>query len=859
MANSQTYIEGLGGASQITTLSQVQGAGLKLPVPTADFINIRSPGKIERLFTAQGNSNVLYTTNKPPDLYLKGPLATANFEYRSIEQGQRNKLTTPFKASRRDARRITKFLGSSAGTKFILKQLVLQGFQPHDETKVYNPASPIIAALRLASFATLDRPTRHLDTSNIVGGLLGGTGLGSIVNTIGRLAGKGPPVPAPPRSSVASGASSGFGLATFTSMLGGADKSDKVVSPLARPDVRDLLRGQTATNAYNSTRYSKLVGGGGGSFFGRLLSGVGKFLQNNTLIGGIIPPKQPWAANYRADEETYDLYLNAGKLFNPDQTGIGGGGILSGILKAVGFGKKADYSQAVRQRFYNKSKNSPNFNRSIVVSRINRSVSTVESTDETAYKSIDQGSQILPYQVATTRKVSGRDSGLKYTDLINVKNNGNLEQSDQLLNYKVLTTQSKNFSDTFSDPQSQTAKDIAENYSKAIINILGQNNQNYKPASQFGRVDDILPQQFHSINIASKEFYTDASIGFDKMANRKYLNRFENSFRQPTITGRSNSERFIEPTNGVDYVNSLDVLKKEQFEELYKNQGNGFGPDIVSFYFYDIVNQKYIPFAATVKGIQDSNSAEWETVEYLGRPDKQYYYKGFTREVSFNFTVNAHSIKELMPMWQRINYLVGLTRPANYTEQANGGFMIPPMVQLTLGDFYKNHFVVIRSCNITIPEDASWETLPEKWYLKYNWHWGPNRSAGGLGAFEWQNSFGKYAQFPRTVEINMNMSILEKDRPKVGRAIWGDAIVSNENGADIYGTYNKNTGDITFNLEDNFSTHVRYDTDIAAFADEIEKIERRAAEARAVALAKSPTIVSDLAALDGADEPLITF
>ena len=245
MANSQTYVDGFTPeGTQVTTLSGIQGSGLRLPVPSAQYINIRSPGKIERLFSTPGNSSVLYTTNKPQDLYLKGPVASQMFQYRSIEQGQRNKLTTVFEASRRDGDRVRKFLGSSTGTKFILKQLVLQGFQPHDETKVYNPASPIIAALRLASFGLVDRPTRHLDTSNIVGGLLGASGLGSIARTVGGLfGGGGPAVPAPPRSSVASLASGGLGLSTFTSLLGGGDRSDQVVTPLARPDVRDLLRG----------------------------------------------------------------------------------------------------------------------------------------------------------------------------------------------------------------------------------------------------------------------------------------------------------------------------------------------------------------------------------------------------------------------------------------------------------------------------------------------------------------------------------------------------------------------------------------------------------------------------------------
>lgn len=841
MANSQTYVDGFGGGSQITTLAEVQGAGLKLPVPTADFINIRSPGKIEQLFTANGNSNTLYTTNKPRDLYLKGPISTANFDYRSIEQGQRNKLTTPFEASRRDARRVTKFLSSSAGTRFILKQLVLQGFQPHDETKVYNPSSPIIAALRLASFGALDRPTRHLDTSNIIGGLLGGAGLGSVTRTVGGLfGGGGSTTPSPPRSSVASEASRGLGLATFTSFLGGGDRSDLVVSPLARPDVKDLLRGQTATNAYNAPRYSKLVGAGGGSFFGRLLSGAGKFLQNNTIIGGIVPPKQPWAANYRADEETYDLYINSGKLFNPDQTGISNGGILSGVLNAIGFGKKANYSQSVRQRFYNRSKNSPNFNRSVLVTRRSRNVSTSQSTDEVGVKSIDQTSKITTIKLIDRDDVNNTRS-LRYTDIVNVTDDGELESSDQLLNYKTFTDNTKNFSDTFADVQSQIVKDTTQTYIDVLKGITGADpitsvEAQYKYNIDTTHVGDVLPSQFQKWTTDKNE------IGFN------YLNRVKsskNSKSNPssdlTYEGRykrssvvpTRTKRQIEPTNDIDYVNSLEVLTDQEFTELYSKAEGSFGPDIIKFYFYDIVNQKYIPFNATVKSIQDTNTAEWEPIEYLGRPDKQYYYKGFTREVGFNFVVNAHSIKELMPMWQRINYLVGLTRPSNYTEQASGGFMIPPMVQLTLGDFFKNHFVVIKNCNVSIPDDASWEVIPEE----YNGDW--NFGAGDNGSIRWNSgksinnslngsirnrlnnggSRGRFAQFPRTVEINMQMSILEKDRAKTGRAVWGNAVVRNVDGTDIYGSYDQSTGTVTLEGKENFSNYIRYDTDVAEFVN----------------------------------------
>lgn len=779
MANSQTYLDGL-GQTEVTTLSNVQGAGLTLPVPTSNFINTRAPGKLEVLFNAGNNSNVLYTTNKPTNLYLKGPLAE-RLDYIDINTGQVNQIKTVSQSSRQDGAFITKFLGTNAGVRFILRQLYIQGTQPFDETKIYNPASPILAAYRLATFGLVDRPVRHLDTSNIVGGLIGAAGLGSIVRTVGGLfGGGGPPVPAPPRSSVASEASRGglFSAATFSSLVGGGDRSDQVVSPLARPDVKGLLRGQTATNAYNSQRYIKLVNNGTNAkngLFSRLLSGVGKFLQNNTLIGGILPPKQPWAANYRADEQTYDYYINSGKLFDPTYTGVNGGGILGGILNSIGFGKKANYSLAVTQRFYNSSINKPNFNRTINVSRLDDFFISSQKTNKIGVKTLDKSSQI------TQDTIIGGENNLKYNQLVGVTLDGNSEKSDQLLNYDTLIKQPKNFSDTFTDSQNQTVKNIASDLSKALNNILGVGVENY---SKNDSITNITPSQFNKLNLSSQQFKDD-QIGFNyintlkvDIQEGKYLNRFKDNTGQPTRNGKSQKERFIQPTNNVDYVNKLNVLTSEEFEKQYANIDGGnfggrYGPDIVKFYFYDIVNQKYIPFAATVKGIQDSNTAEWEPIDYLGRPDKQWYYKGFTRDVNFNFVVNAHSIKELLPMWQRINYLTSLTKPSNYTLTSAGGFMVPPMVQLTLGDFYKNHFVVIKSCNVQIPDDASWETLSED--LNENWYWGPNK------AFEWKDSSTKYAQFPRTAEITIQMSVLEKDRPKTGRSMWGDSFVKQTN------------------------------------------------------------------------------
>lgn len=827
MANSNTFVEGFtSGGEQVTTLSQVQGSGLSLP--SGNFINIRSPGKIEALFSNNGNAEKLYSVNKPEDVGLSNVLKH-RFDYKNPNQGQKSKTNTTMSSAAQDANLVRKYLGSNKGFQFIGKQLILQGYQAFDETKVYNPASPLIATLKPASFGLLDSPTRHLDTSNIIGGLVNSMGLGSVVSTIGGFLGGGPPVPPPPRSSVASTASRpggflGINTGTFSSLIGGGDRSDEVVTSIARNDVKDLLRGNTATNAYNAPRYSRWINSGGGGFFSKLLTAAGKFIQNKTLLGGILPPKQPWAANYRADEETYDMMLNSGKMFSQTSPAGAKAGIVSGLLNSIGFGKKTSYSLAVPQRFYSKSKNPPDYSRLVINGNYYApsvaSVATYQSNQVGIL--VDDGVSLSTDTSITVGNIKdlAKDGTLKYGAVVGSSfgNEKDTERSDQLFNYKVLVQNVKDFKDQFSDPQSREvqAMEIRNNILASNIGGFGSSNPKYSVTKEL--LAPIQFAKFGTDNVGMSQVINDIDITYLSYAERRAIVN-DNLVSFPLRVGKY--ARHIRPTNDVDYVNALEVLSIGQFKKWYSETDTYgvYGPDIIKFFFYDIVNKNYIPFNATVKSLTDNNQAQWESIEYLGRPDKLYYYKGFTRSVSFNFTVNAHSIKELMPMWNRINYLVGLTRPANYTMQAGGGFMISPMVQLTLGDFYKNHNVVINSCNVSIPDEASWETIPEE---IRTWSYGPSAKI----AWEDENSLltsilrndstsyrasseGRFSQFPRTADIQIEMNVLEKDRPKTGRAIWGDAPVANVNGID----------DISSNRPKNFSTNIRHDNDVLLGGD----------------------------------------
>lgn len=165
----------------------------------------------------------------------------------------------------------------------------------------------------------------------------------------------------------------------------------------------------------------------------------------------------------------------------------------------------------------------------------------------------------------------------------------------------------------------------------------------------------------------------EAYSGIKDTAGKTYPSYPKNGYMK--FSDRIGYDKTIESKNwfakagAPDKYNALDVLDgtREILNEYLKSEENQ-SRDLIFFHFFDLVNNKYVPFRATITSFSDQNSAEWEDISYIGRADKLFVYKGFSRDVNLSFTVYANSAKELIPMWNRINYLVGFTRPSKYTS-----------------------------------------------------------------------------------------------------------------------------------------------------------------------------------------------
>ena len=662
---------------ETTTNAQIQGAGLVLPAA----VNERDPNKLSVLFTP--NSSVLYSKYSPYPQGESGGIIGANQPYIVTNINDANKginstlKWAPLQPSAViDVVRVTKYSASNPGIKFLLKQIYLQGYQPFNETKLYNPLMPVQAAARVASFGILDRPLRHIEPN--LGGVLGALGVKGVAGAFGF----NPPNP-PPRGTAPG--------------VGGTPLS--IINP---GDGKGLTRGATAQTAYSGQNYKYLSSPSKPGF----LKNIGNFFKSSTLFGTFFAIGQPAGTIYKGDDQTYSLMINNKRIVSFNKSGDNTYGTLGVVQRFTADNRALEeattydkYSRYVGQYNSEISKYSAkSFSIDINSKKIGDGFSFIGAANKTYFAGIN----VL-------------NPGFEVSDILFLF-------TDYLLNSNYPTK----FQDPFSSPVSEA------NAQNQKLKTVLQSNYTFVPPTDLKELRSIID--------------SDADV---KKNTLSYLAKYRKYKSGQDLLDDIGGKGFA-GVNQSDLINVLNVQT---------DTTNFIDRDLIKFYFYDIYNQKYIPFRATVKAISERSVSSWDDFQYIGNADKVYNYKGFTRGLGFSFNVVAMSVKEMLPMWQRINYLMGLTKPANYKN----GFIVPPLVMMTIGDIYKNQPIVINSINMTIPDNATWETISDS-----------------TDTYEYLNGRLKsnvdmtLAQFPREAEISIDANILEKEKPQTGLNNFGD-------------------------------------------------------------------------------------
>jgi len=232
-----------------------------------------------------------------------------------------------------------------------------------------------------------------------------------------------------------------------------------------------------------------------------------------------------------------------------------------------------------------------------------------------------------------------------------------------------------------------------------------------KPSAQVGNQDnDYLQaqilQDFRKItknkNSTSSPDYTDLNVRFPKRVN----------LGDPGIKGNKTSYTLGKRNTAGQNLGPLDKLNALSLYQSSTNATTTEKPvnDFCKFRIGVINNDNpslktYIHFRAFLDNMDDSYTSDWSSQKFAGRGENFYNYQGFDRSVNLSWTVVAQSKEELIPMYQKLNYLASVTAP----DYSADGYMRGNLIELTVGGYLYNQVGIMKGINYTIPMDSPWE------------------------------------------------------------------------------------------------------------------------------------------------------
>lgn len=174
--------------------------------------------------------------------------------------------------------------------------------------------------------------------------------------------------------------------------------------------------------------------------------------------------------------------------------------------------------------------------------------------------------------------------------------------------------------------------------------------------------------------------------------------------------GRSN-KNIISYTKGAVTDGKVEALDKINAYPLYRSIDAYIDTnDLVKFRIEAIDNDDpafsvFIHFRAFIDSFSDSYTANWTGTQYVGRGEQFYTYNNFDRTINMSWTVAAQSKDELIPMYQKLNFLASNLMP----DYSGEGYMRGPLVRLTVGGYLYSQPGFITALTYDIPSESPWE------------------------------------------------------------------------------------------------------------------------------------------------------
>ena len=211
--------------------------------------------------------------------------------------------------------------------------------------------------------------------------------------------------------------------------------------------------------------------------------------------------------------------------------------------------------------------------------------------------------------------------------------------------------------------------------------------------------DSGINPDFRTISSGSSAIsidYTDSNQRLDgRVKHGSPGSKFASGSRTNYVVGRGEA---------LDKINAL---------QLYKSKTANVKDDVKDLCTFrigvidnDNPNLKtYIHFRAFIDSMDDSYTADWGAQTFTGRAENLYNYQGFDRSVNLSWTVAAQSKQELMPMYQKLNYLASVCAP----DYSSNGYMRGNLIELTVGGYLYNQVGIMKGIQFSVPQDSPWE------------------------------------------------------------------------------------------------------------------------------------------------------
>ena len=229
----------------------------------------------------------------------------------------------------------------------------------------------------------------------------------------------------------------------------------------------------------------------------------------------------------------------------------------------------------------------------------------------------------------------------------------------------------------------------------------------YNPGGDFARTNIGLKPNFEEklINDADNQIpespdYIDYNI--EKRVNLgnpgKRGNIRNYSWGKNATNANSEINNPADKITGLPLYNSSTVIQNPIKDDLIKFRIGIINND-------DPNNKTYIHFRAFIDSFGDSYSSDWMSQKFMGRAENFYKYQGFDRSISLGWTVAAQSKQEMIPMYQKLNYLASSLAP----DYSSKGYMQGNIITLTVGGWLYEQPGIVTGMSLEIPDDSPWD------------------------------------------------------------------------------------------------------------------------------------------------------